>query len=335
MKQCRNGRTVKNLPNNLIIWIISTAWYERTCLVSQLVLCTAAQLYPSLSGWSSWCYTWICSSLAFGTTSAKCEPKQLTHFRTSNSNKSATCTRPWLGKELHAFIAIWISRSHIEMMYRSSFKMLRWNERKDKTFTLVTATSQFFCGWMTGVFCEPAFQRRRSIKHTTKMDVEPAGFKLHKLHIQILRICDACKASEKHHYLRWNTRFRSLRHHLLLRWVLDYKWFKLIFVLCVLDFFQGKQQLSVPNLPTKNWRATESTCGQSTFALNFDAKLPLSQEIMGNMRSQHLASCNLEDHRGPRLPRFQRIHQFFGCQRHEVQVCSPQWPSKRRCSIAA
>ena len=98
MKQCRNGRTVKNLPNNLIIWIISTAWYERTCLVSQLVLCTAAQLYPSLSGWSSWCYTWICSSLAFGTTSAKCEPKQLTHFRTSNSNKSATCTRPWLGK---------------------------------------------------------------------------------------------------------------------------------------------------------------------------------------------------------------------------------------------
>ena len=66
--------------------------------------------------------------------------------------------------------------------------------------------------------------------------------------------------------------------------------------LCVMCFgvFQVKQQLSVPNLPTNNQRATESTCGHCTFALNFDAKLHLSPEIILNVLQVVL------DHRGPR-----------------------------------
>ena len=80
-------RTVKNLRNHLY------SMKPKNLFRFTLVLwfsCATAQLYPSelLNEWSSWCHTWICSSLAFGTTSAKCGPKQLTHFRTSYSNKS-------------------------------------------------------------------------------------------------------------------------------------------------------------------------------------------------------------------------------------------------------
>ena len=106
----------------IIIWIISTAWYERTCFVSQLVLCTA-QLYPLLSGWSSWCYTWICSSLAFGTTSAKCEPKQLMHFRTSNSNKSGSSRR--LHCNLHEALA-WKKSFMPSLQFEFRALTLRW-----------------------------------------------------------------------------------------------------------------------------------------------------------------------------------------------------------------